>query len=331
MERARSDMLRLLGIYCGGTLSAHNAAIGYNSITGTQISYGAGVTMLGGEFVNSTVIFNTATGDDPQGGGIFTETAANSPVTILNSILWGNSPSQLNGAFAVTYSDVMGGVTGTGNIDRNPSLFPGGFYVLAGSPAIDAGNPAPAYNDVCFSEGLSKGSSRNDMGAGGGPGACGFAADSAPVIAAQPQSQSACLGQSATFTVSATGTEPLRYQWHLNQTPLSGQTNATLTIASLQASHAGAYTVKISNDAGSVTSNPAHLTLGDGCLDIQMVAGLTVSGLPGATYVISYTTDVAPPQTWLPLATNTLSGNQWFFADRESPASVKRFYRAVRR
>jgi hypothetical protein len=63
------------------------------------------------------------------------------------------------------------------------------------------------------------------------------------------------------FTVVATGTPPLNYQWRKDGQPLTGQTSATLTLANVQPSQAGSYTVVVSNSAGQVTSNPAMLTV----------------------------------------------------------------------
>src|ERR1017187_2029687 len=82
-----------------------------------------------------------------------------------------------------------------------------------------------------------------------------------PTISTQPQSQAAFMGQSATFSVSAGGTSPLRYRWKLNGTNISNATNAVLTLTNIQASSAGNYSVVVTNTVGSVTSTVAALTL----------------------------------------------------------------------
>jgi hypothetical protein len=82
-----------------------------------------------------------------------------------------------------------------------------------------------------------------------------------PTITTHPQSQTVTAGSTVTFTVVATGTPPLNYQWRKDGQPLTGQTNATLTLANVQPSQAGSYTVVVSNSAGQVTSNPAMLTV----------------------------------------------------------------------
>jgi hypothetical protein len=82
-----------------------------------------------------------------------------------------------------------------------------------------------------------------------------------PSITTQPTSKSVTVGQSASFTVVASGTAPLTYQWKKNNTAISGATSATYTIASVGVGDAASYTVTITNSAGSVTSNAAVLTV----------------------------------------------------------------------
>src|SRR5262249_11127995 len=87
----------------------------------------------------------------------------------------------------------------------------------------------------------------------------------APSITQQPTSQTVTTGQSATFSVTASGTGPLSYQWQKlvngTWTNISGATSPAFTISSAQASNAGQYEVVVSNSAGSVTSNSVSLTV----------------------------------------------------------------------
>jgi glucose/arabinose dehydrogenase len=83
----------------------------------------------------------------------------------------------------------------------------------------------------------------------------------APAIVQQPSSITLSAGQPATFSVTATGTAPLKYQWQKNGVSISGATAATYSIASTTSSHAGSYRVVVSNTVGSVTSNAAQLTV----------------------------------------------------------------------
>ncbi len=80
-----------------------------------------------------------------------------------------------------------------------------------------------------------------------------------PAIVAQPQSQVVTAGTNASFSVKATGTPPRFYQWRFNGGVISGATNASYTRTNAQLSDAGAYTVRITNVAGNVTSDAAIL------------------------------------------------------------------------
>ena len=84
----------------------------------------------------------------------------------------------------------------------------------------------------------------------------------APAITNQPTDQTVTAGQTATFTVGASGTDPLSYQWYFNtNTLLSGAASSSLEIADAQSSDAGGYSVVVSNAYGSVTSAVARLTV----------------------------------------------------------------------
>jgi hypothetical protein len=85
-----------------------------------------------------------------------------------------------------------------------------------------------------------------------------------PSITSQPADQMVLVGQNATFNVTAIGSVPLNYQWYFNtNTALSAGTNATLTVSNVQSNDAGAYSVVVTNYAGSVTSLVAWLSIGE--------------------------------------------------------------------
>jgi hypothetical protein len=132
------------------------------------------------QITNNTIAKNCA---EMQGGGIYTKNAA---ATVMNSILWNNEAPDgpevyiESGTIDITYSDVKGGWTGTGNLNVNPRLFGPLLFLGFRSPCIDAGNPDPLYNDPesIFLTGHAqlpaRGTLRNDMGAYGGPYAAGW-------------------------------------------------------------------------------------------------------------------------------------------------------------
>ncbi len=80
-----------------------------------------------------------------------------------------------------------------------------------------------------------------------------------PTINFQPQSKSVPVRQNATFTVNASGTAPLSYQWHFNGDDIPGATNSVYTFLATSTSQNGAYSVTISNEADTVDSNDANL------------------------------------------------------------------------
>ncbi len=88
------------------------------------------------------------------------------------------------------------------------------------------------------------------------------ASSTAPAITTQPLNQTVTAGQTATFTVVATGTAPLSYQWQKNGVAISGATAASYTTpATTLADNGSQFIVVVSNTAGSATSNAATLTV----------------------------------------------------------------------
>ena len=81
-----------------------------------------------------------------------------------------------------------------------------------------------------------------------------------PIITSQPQSVTNLPGSTAIFNVAATGCTNLFYQWCHGTNALADATNAILVLVPVTLADAGGYTVKVSNGAGSVTSQVAVLT-----------------------------------------------------------------------
>lgn len=82
-----------------------------------------------------------------------------------------------------------------------------------------------------------------------------------PSATSQPQSVVTTNGGAAAFSVIATGTAPLNYQWTFGGTNISGATGSSLSFASLATTNAGSYAVVINNSCGTVTSSVATLTV----------------------------------------------------------------------
>lgn len=82
----------------------------------------------------------------------------------------------------------------------------------------------------------------------------------APAVSTPPQSRRVTAGEAVTLSVGAAGSG-LSYQWYRDGEPIPGATGAQCRIESAQTFHAGAYTARVTNDAGSVTSAAAVLTV----------------------------------------------------------------------
>ena len=94
--------------------------------------------------------------------------------------------------------------------------------------------------------------------------------DEWPSITQQPTDQTGCVGDAATFSVMAKGTEPLSYQWRKDGQDIPAATSNTYTIDPLSYEDAGSYDVMVTNTCGSVPSNAAVLTVSAGAqIDVQ--------------------------------------------------------------
>ena len=104
----------------------------------------------------------------------------------------------------------------------------------------------------------------------------------APSISTPPSAQSVTAGDPVTFTVVATGTAPLSYQWNLNNVAISGATADYYSIASVQSANAGNYTVTVSNGTlPNATSTAVALTVN------PVVVAPTISTYPASKSVVA--------------------------------------------
>jgi hypothetical protein len=121
----------------------------------------------------------------------------------------------------------------------------------------------------------------------------------APSITTQPAAQSVAVGASASFSVVATGSGQLAYQWRKDGTALSGATSATYAIAAVATSQAGSYDVVVSNSAGSVTSSAATLTVTGGTTAPAIVTSpVSQSVALGTSVTFSVTASGAAPLSY---------------------------------
>ncbi|HTH48803.1 MAG TPA: lamin tail domain-containing protein [Candidatus Limnocylindria bacterium] len=91
----------------------------------------------------------------------------------------------------------------------------------------------------------------------------GQTADGPVVIVTQPSNQTNVVGQNVVFSVNATGTAPLAYQWQVNRTNIPGATGAFLALNNITKADAGPYRVSVTNSINAVLSDEATLTVND--------------------------------------------------------------------
>ncbi|HVS88295.1 MAG TPA: choice-of-anchor D domain-containing protein [Candidatus Acidoferrum sp.] len=109
----------------------------------------------------------------------------------------------------------------------------------------------------------------------------------APAITTPPANQTVTAGQTATFTVVATGTAPLSYQWQKSGVNIAGASSASYTTAATTTSDSGStFDVVVSNTAGTVTSAAATLTVNSPPTITTPPANQTVTAGQTATFTV---------------------------------------------
>ncbi len=146
------------------------------------------------------------------------------------------------------------------------------------------------------------GNGSNGSAPAGGDGDGDPPAATAPAITTQPQAQTVTAPAPATFSVVASGTAPLAYQWRSSDngtdwTDIAGATGASYATGATDTGMNGRwYSAVVSNSAGSVTSSAAQLTV---------IAGAASGGLqPLAGAVEPF------PHPPAPLAATPVNGSQ---------------------
>jgi len=169
-------------------------------------------------------------------------------------------------------------------------------------PANREASPAATYDDLV-------------IGTGGQP----------PTITEDPQPFTlAMMGGPAEFSVAVENEEEVRFQWRFNDSPIEDATNRTYVIPAVSPSHVGAYTVEVSNDDDSVTSEPSILSVAS----VQAVPSteITLHGPVGAQYRIDVAEALSDPSGWTTWTNFTLSASSQTVADTDANGASQRFY-----
>jgi len=151
----------------------------------------------------------------------------------------------------------------------------------------------------------------------------------APQITGQPTNLVAMAGQNVTFSVKATGTAPLTYQWQCNSKILPSATNAVLQLTGVNANQAGLYRVTVLNIVGTTNTAAALTIYPTVAATLTTVAppshgqfAMNVDGVTGSKYVVQISTDLV---NWASVLTNTAP---FTFVDTNASQFKQRFYRS---
>ncbi|HEY0195508.1 MAG TPA: discoidin domain-containing protein [Kofleriaceae bacterium] len=146
-----------------------------------------------------------------------------------------------------------------------------------------------------------------------------------PTITTQPASRSVTAGQTAAFSVVASGTGTLSYQWRKNGAAIAGATAASYTTpATTTADNGALFTVAVSNAGGTVVSSAATLTVttgtGGGTLISQGKTAVASSTEGGGASTAGLAVDGDLGTRWSSAFTNT----EWIYVDLGSTATISR-------
>ena len=308
-----------------------------NSVTFSVVA--AGTAPLTYQWHRAGTNIPTATASSYTKNNVQPADAGNYSVSMTNSIGWTNSA---NAALTVivppTISAQPQGVTTNAGNNVTFSVGAGGTQPLSYRWQLNGGDISGATTSTYTRNNVQT----NDAGAYSvvvsNAAAVITSADAIltvnvpPSIVSQPQDQAVNRGSNATFAVTATGTAPLSYQWRFNSSSIAGATDSSYTRANAQTNDAGAYSVVVTNSAGSVVSSNATLTvnvLNTNPPHIDAIsilpdgrAQLQVSGGPG-----NFAIEAAPaPSGFMQLSSLTATGAVFQYIDPDTNQST-RFYR----
>ena len=160
---------------------------------------------------------------------------------------------------------------------------------------------------------------------------------SAPHVTLNPLSRTNVVGTTASFTVAATGSDPLGYLWYRSDapfTPIAGATNATYVIPNVQFAQAGDYFARAINSLGNDTSQTAKLTV-VARPQMQSPAGagtanvvLTWPTVPDTSYQVQYNTNLNTT-SWYTLTNVVATGLSLSVTDHPPVDGPRRFYRLL--
>jgi hypothetical protein len=182
--------------------------------------------------------------------------------TVLSTNTWYHVAMVYNGSNLLGY--VNGALDGTqplsGAVQMTDYPFRIGAYAPVNGTSSKAFFPGQIDEVSLYNRALTAAEVQAIYNADGA-GKCAPSGGVAPTITSQPASLSVIQGSNATFSVTATGTAPLRYQWSFSSNSLAGKTNSTLALTNVQPAQQGNYFVTVTNAFGKAVSSNAFLTV----------------------------------------------------------------------
>ncbi len=278
--------------------TANNLAI-WNGANWSEFNGGTNAGVYSLRYTNSAIIV----------GGDFSVVGA----TPANNIAMWNNASWVaisNGVDSTVYS-ITGNtgelyITGTfSNADGNPAnkiaMWDGSSWNPLGDGLNNDGYIVYEYNNDIFVGGQFTTAGLNQSNYFG-------RWASAPVIITQAVNISICNGDSTAFFINVSSSSPLSYQWQLNGSDITGETNDTLIINPVSIPDTGSYTCVIDNDFGTTTSNIATLTVLEAPLFTGHPADTTLCEGQSITFNIAVTGN-SPLFQWQFNGSNIIGSN----------------------
>jgi len=145
-----------------------------------------------------------------------------------------------------------------------PSLAAGGQHDFNGGFTVPTITPAGNYYVGVFADQDNRANQRdvvNDAGLSAARLRVDGGGVARPLITRQPLDQTVTASETVVFSVEATGSGALSFQWRFEGNRIVGATGPRLTLAGVTLRQAGIYTVEVSNAGGTTASDPARLTV----------------------------------------------------------------------
>ena len=230
----------------------------YKSAANTGVHVGRLWSPTGALLASVTFIGETASG--------WQQANFSTPVAITANSVYVASYGLAIGHFSANWNYFT--TAGFNNAPLHALRIPNGVYGTLGTRPVYTHQAANYWVDVVF---------RNSSA-------------TVPAITSQPTGSTVAVGQTASFSVAASGTAPLSYQWQKNGAAISGATSSSYTTPATTSTDNGTlFAVVVGNSAGKVTSSSATLTVNIAPSITAQPVSQTVTAGQTATFAVTAT------------------------------------------